>query len=62
MELFRALAGSSKNDKCLGRGLWGSSKLLLSLLVASRLLVFTTITVVEELVGFQNYHGAGDGV
>lgn len=50
MELFRELLHSLKSDKCLGIGLWGSSKPLLSLLVASRLLVFTVIIVVGQLV------------
>lgn len=58
MELFRELPRSSESDKCLEIGLWGSSKPLLSLLVASRLLVLTGTIV----VGFQSYYRAGGGV
>lgn len=50
MELFRKLPRSLKSNKCLGIGLWGSSKPLLSLLMASRLLVFTAIIVVGQLI------------
>lgn len=50
MELFRELPRSLKSDKCLGIGLWGSLKSLLSLLVASTLLFFTALIVVGQLV------------
>lgn len=53
MELFRELPGSSESDKCLEIGLWGSSKPLLSLLVASRLLVLTGTIVVGQLLVFK---------